>query len=125
MNSELREAISNTGNQVTRLTGGFWYLAASQDNPLPYAVFSVVSSSTERDTVDEFKFEYLQINIYHTDLEDLETINQEFIDKFHRQKQNFEMLNYWLIDIDLQFDRPQKLEDKFMFTQQYKNSYSE
>ena len=121
MNDELREAIYNIGKNVNGLSGGFWYLEAPQKTPEPYSVFSNVTSLREKDSADNFDFVYLQINGYHTNLKALETIQKDFESRFDGQKGSFSMTNYWLIDIDLQFNRgPVKNDDVFQFTQQYK-----
>jgi len=121
MNSELRAAIYNIGKDVTGLTGGFWYIEASQKAAYPYSVFSNVTATREKDSSDNFDFIYLQINGYHTDLNSLESIQKDFETKLDGQKSSFTMANYWLIDIDLQFNRgPIKIDEVYQFTQQYK-----
>lgn len=121
MNTELRAAIYNIGKEVTGLAGGFWYIEASKDALLPYSVFSNVTSTRDKDSSDKFDFIYLQINGYHKYLSVLENIQKDFENRFDGQRESFTMTNYWLIDIELLFNRgPIKINEVYQFTQQYK-----
>jgi len=121
MNPELQAAIYNIGKDVAGLTGGFWFIQAPQKNVYPYSVTSRVDGIPDRDSVNTFDDEYLQMNIYHTDHAALITISELFKTAFDNKQSNIIMASYWCIDITLQFNRgPKKLDDVFQLTQQYK-----
>ena len=122
MNEELRKKIYETGSTVPEIAGGgFWYLEAKQNAKTGYAVFSNVTTPRAKDSKDIFDFVYFRINGYDKDVERLEEMQKHFAEKFDGQKDSFLMNSYYLIDIDLMFNRgPVKIDDVFQFTQQYK-----
>lgn len=122
MNDELRKEIYDIGSTVPEVSaGGFWYLEAEQKTTYGYAVFSSVTTPRGKDSKDIFDFVYFRINGYDKDVERLEEMQKHFAEKFDGQKDSFLMNSYYLIDIDLMFNRgPVKVDDVFQFTQQYK-----
>ncbi len=102
MNDQLRIALSTVGKTVEGLDGEFWYLEASQDEGKPYAVFSEFASRRENDSVDKFDFSYIQVNVYSSDIKQLEDLGEKIEEKFDGKKESFQMMvSLWMIDINL------------------------
>lgn len=120
MISDLRKAIAKRLEKTPALLGGFWYVEAPQKSAYPYAVFSFVTATDERDTASRFETVYLQINVYHKDGAKVETAADLVMSKFDDAESAFNMASYHLERIDRQFRRAMKAEEVFIITIQYK-----
>lgn len=120
MITTLRRAVYDKLITITELAGNVFFLEAPELVTLPYLVVSKVTGGYDRDTVNEFRFEYLQINGYGKSLQNLEVIERKIREALDRKQGDFDLADYYVIDIDIQLDRQAKFEDVFQFTQQYK-----
>jgi len=119
MTTELREQIATKGNSITELTGGFWYLEASQKVNYPYSVFSFIDNISSRDSASKFEEYYLQINIYDEDGESIEIIKEKIIAEFDDSEADFNLTDYYFERIDRRFVKPVPT-DNYQITIQYK-----
>lgn len=122
MIAQLRSAIVSIGSGITGLTGGFWYLEASESTKLPYAVLSFVTNTTDRDTANIFEEVYFQINLYDKSGSNIEIIKESILDAFDDSESKFTLVNYKLDRIDRQVIRAMKADRVFQISIQYKIS---
>ncbi len=125
MITEVRNNIYTLGSAITGLSGRFYYKKVPKDGgKLPYAVFSQVTSTQDRDTASKFLEIYFQINHYGTNIENnlgaLETIAKKSKDKFEDSEAEWSLTEYHLDRIELKLEREAELDDVFQITHQYK-----
>ncbi|MCP4650307.1 MAG: hypothetical protein GY853_09560 [PVC group bacterium] len=128
MNTELRKSIFSVGNKIVGLNEKFFYLKAKQ-NLFPhsdyvkgaiYCVFYYLPSTFTFDSCNAFEFPIIQVSGYGANMEKLEQVANQFIQQFHRRKENFIMDNYWCIDVECELAFDTLTDTGFQFVQQYK-----
>ncbi len=120
MITELRNKIYSLGSAITGLSGRFYYVEAPQNVLRPYAVFSLVSNSQDRDTASKFEELYFQINHYGENAADLETITKNSRAVFEDSESGWSLTEHHLDRIEFQLSRETKLGDVYQITHQYK-----
>lgn len=120
MITEIRNKIYSLGSVITGLSGKFYYLEAPQSTKRPYAVFSLVTNTQERDTASKFEEIYFQINHYGENAAALETIAKASRAKFEDSESGWSLSEYHLDRIEFQLSRDAKFGDVFQITHQYK-----
>lgn len=120
MITELRNKIYSLGSAITGLSGRFYYLEAPQGTVKPYAVFSQVTNTQERDTASKFEEVYFQINHYGENAAALETIAKNSRTAFEDSEASWSLTEYHLDRIEFQLSREAKNGDVFQITHQYK-----
>lgn len=120
MITEVRTNIYSLGSAITGLSGRFYYLEAPQGVAKPYAVFSQVTNTQDRDTASKFEEIYFQINHYGENAAALETIAKASRAAFEDSESSWSLTEYHLDRIEFQLSREAKFEDVFQITHQYK-----
>lgn len=120
MTTELRTAIQTKGNAIAGLSGQMWYLEAPPKTGYPYSVFSFVTNTESRDSINKFEKYYLQINIYDTDGERIETIKERIKNLFDDSEKSFSLPSYNVDSVDFAFARAMKVDKVYQITVQYK-----
>jgi hypothetical protein len=120
MITEVRNKIYSLGSAVVGLGGRFYYVEAPQGSPKPYAVFSLITNPTYRDTASRFEEIYFQINLYGESLAALETIEKLIKDKFDDAESVFTLTAYHCDRIERELTRNAKFDTVFQLTIQYK-----
>lgn len=120
MITEVRNKIYSLGSAITGLSGRFYYLEAPQDVVKPYAVFSLITNPTYRDTASRFEEIYFQINIFGETLTALETIENLTKQKFDDAESVFTLAAYHCDRIERELTRNAKFDTVFQLTIQYK-----
>jgi hypothetical protein len=120
MITEVRNKIYSLGSAITGLGGKFYYLEAPQGGPKPYAVFSQVVNTQERDTATKFEEVYFQINHYGENVAALETIAENSRTAFEDSESGWSLTEYHLDRIEFQLSREAKNGTVFQITHQYK-----
>lgn len=120
MIAEVRNRIYSLGSAITGLGGRFYYIEAPQGVTKPYAVFSLITNPTSRDTTTRFEEIYFQINLYGDSLTALETIENLTKQKFDDCESAFTLTTYHCDRIERELTRNAKYERVFQLTIQYK-----
>lgn len=120
MIAEVRNKIYSLGSEITGLGGRFYFIEAPQNPTKPYAVFSLITNPTYRDTASRFEEIYFQINLYGDSLAALETIENLTKQKFDDAESVFTLTNYHCDRIERELTRNAKFDTVFQLTIQYK-----
>lgn len=120
MIAEVRNRIYSLGSEITGLGGRFYFIEAPQNTSKPYAVFSLITNPTFRDSATRFEEIYFQINLYGDSLAALETIENLTKLKFDDAESVFTLTNYHCDRIERELTRNAKYDKVFQLTIQYK-----
>ena len=120
MIDELRPAVYTKCNSVTGLSGGLWWVEASQAATDNYSVFSIVTNTNTRDTATKFEKVFLQINIYSLNPSTLESLTKGMLAKLDDTESSWSLTSYHFIRIERNFVRgPYKPNELYQTVIQY------
>ncbi len=98
-----------------------YYVEASADQSLPYFVFSPVTAGVRWDTMSKDEEQYIQINGYGKNLQELEEIKEEIRSLLDNNPGAIDLDSpFTVYDITEQINRVAKLGDIWQFTLQFK-----
>lgn len=98
-----------------------YFVEASADQSLPYLVFSPVTAGVKWDTMHKDEEQYIQINGYGKNLQELEEIKEEIRSLLDNNPGAIDLDSpFTVYDISEQINRVAKLGDIWQFTLQFK-----
>ena len=104
---------------VGGITGGMFTMEAEDDTVLPYGVLSFVASTKSRDTETEYFEEVCTISLYGEDYDTLKAIS-DLMKTAVETIGDYALANYSVIDVTLDFERPDKFNDVYRISQQFR-----
>lgn len=98
-----------------------YFVEASADQSLPYLVFSPFTAGVKWDTMHKDEEQYIQINGYGKNLQELEEIKEEIRSLLDNNPGAIDLDSpFTVYDISEQINRVAKLGDIWQFTLQFK-----
>jgi len=111
-----------TNTFKTAITNGLFTPSADDNTNPPYAVFNDVSPSTDRDTVNKFETQRIQIICYSNSYAGVLDLQQKLWDRFDDAEGSFSVTGYNLIEVTREAPSGliTELDKVFISTTQYK-----
>ena len=119
MIKELSDKLFIISSAVPGITGGIWTIEADDDTVLPYGVWSFVSNTKSRDTETEYFEDIGAISLYGDDYDILIAI-ADLMKTAVETTGDYALANYSVMDVALDFERPDKFNDVYRSIQQFK-----